>query len=497
MTTSPDTPDDAQRRLEEIVAYLDGELPPADNATVEQRLARDESFRQEMQRIERTWNALDELPKTTLDDRFSRTTMEMVVSEAAAEVEAKTMALPVVRRKRRWSTALAATAAALLGFLVVRIARDAPNRALLADLPVVANVDRYQQFQTVDFLRQLQRQSGAELRAATLSGEEVDKEAADLVALARTDDRRSWLTGLDDQQRLELSAQYDRFRALSPEQQQRMRDLHKEVISAEDDPTELMATLIAYRRWLSQLPASEQFELRGMPVDERLQEIKRSLAWQAVNHDFTLSDKELRDFERAFRDAMKQVGASRPRVEQFFGRRSRPGNAPLPADVIGAVMQSKAALPERTQEAFENLATPAEKIAQMRIWIRQARALQNDVSRQELEEYFASDELDEQLRAELLTLPAEQFESRLRQLYLQGQPRWDGPRGDWSWVFPDGGRRDGPPRDGRPPREGERGFGPPPGEFDGRPPEPDFGRGRRGPGPRGPRPESGPPPNGD
>lgn len=475
-----ETPDDARRRLEEIVAYLDGEMSPGERAAVEQQLARDESFRQEMQRIERAWNALDELPRTTLDDRFSRTTMEMVVTEAAAEVDAKTLALPVMRRKRQWSTVLIAAAAALLGFLAVRIVRDAPNRKLIADLPAVVNVDRYQQFQSVEFLRQLHQRYGPQLRTATLSGAEVDEEAAGLFEIVRTGDRRGWLSGLDDQQRSALNSQYEQFLALTPEQQQRIRDLHRDVVAAEDDPTDLFATMIAYRRWLAQLPASRQFELRQMPADERLNQIGRDLHWRAVNEALELSDKELRDFDRAFREAIEQTFGARSRAPQVFFGRGR-GDGPPPEDMLRVMAAIKASLPQRTQDAFEGLSL-SEKRRQLLAWRRQAQALQRDVSRQELEEFFA-EELDEQRRAELLTLPADQFEGRLRQLYL-GRPGWDGPWGGGRGLGIDGA--DVP--DFEPPLPGNDGPPPPGGGF-GRGPRDGRGqRGGRGPGGPGPPP---------
>ena len=70
---------------DEIVAYLDGELPPQDCRRVESRLATDEEFRQEMHELDRAWDALDVLPTPTVDDGFARTTIELAC--VAAEVD--------------------------------------------------------------------------------------------------------------------------------------------------------------------------------------------------------------------------------------------------------------------------------------------------------------------------------------------------------------------------------------------------------------------------
>src|SRR5215207_4761082 len=154
----PSPSNDNLQRLEEIVAYLDGELSPEESARVEQRMASDESYRRQLQSIERAWLALDQLPQEYVDDRFSRTTMEMAVKAAATEVQERTMALPVVQRRRWLSTVLAACAAAALGFLVFRLAWQGSDRVLLADLPVVDNVDVYTQFDSPVFIRSLQEE---------------------------------------------------------------------------------------------------------------------------------------------------------------------------------------------------------------------------------------------------------------------------------------------------------------------------------------------------
>ena len=86
--------------LEEIVAYLDGELSEVENAQVERRLSTDEIYRRQMQGFDRVWSALDELPGVTAGDRFSKTTMEMVVVAAQEEVQQRTEVLPRLRRKR-------------------------------------------------------------------------------------------------------------------------------------------------------------------------------------------------------------------------------------------------------------------------------------------------------------------------------------------------------------------------------------------------------------
>ena len=203
--------DDQSQQLEEIVAYLDGELSPQESAQVERRLASDETYRQKLQSMERAWAALDELPAATVDDQFSKTTMELVVESARNEVEQQTRALPIQRRKQHLSTVLLATAAALLGALVFRLVWENPNRALVADLPVIQYIDIYSQFRDVEFLRQLRQQLGDGRWALGGDAEQPTDNLEQFHLVAAADTREAWLDALAVDERVTLRAKFKSF----------------------------------------------------------------------------------------------------------------------------------------------------------------------------------------------------------------------------------------------------------------------------------------------
>jgi hypothetical protein len=535
------TPDNDEQRLEEIVAYLDGELSPEECARVEQRLASDEAYRQQLQSMERAWHALSELPQEYVDDRFSRTTMEMAVQAAAAEVQERTMALPVVKRRRRLSTALAACAAAALGFLILRLAAQGPDRLLLADLPVVDNVDVYTQFDSPDFIRALQRELGNDLHELGCKPCQAPQRMERLKAVSQVDGRDQWLRGLDDEDRSNLRTKYNRFRQLSANEQERLRKLHQQV-AAEPDGEQLRNAMLVYADWLGGLPPARQFELRMMSPEERIKTVER---WADEMRDdalLTLSDEELRRFARKIsepleelqREAMREAwkasdGPDRRRgadglnqIPNVMFRRVAMGMGKS-GEFQDAVLES---LPARTHEAFKSL-QPRQKIERIMTWIRQSETVDGEVSQEALETFFA-EELDAQTRAELLSLPADEMEQALRRMYRFHPSRSRGK--PWAWGRGDRDGRDernsefglegrvtppeGPPHGGEPSRHGDYGRdrrrngveGPPfrgpgmgPTERDGRRPPRELGGPRRGPhageGPPPGRPP-GPPPEG-
>ena len=487
----PPSSDDHLQRLEEIVAYLDGELSPEESARVEQRLASDESYRQQLQSIERAWLALDQLPQEYVDDRFSRTTMELAVKAAANEVQERTMALPIVQRRRRLSSLLAACVAAALGFLVFRLAWQGHDRALLADLPVVDNVDVYAQFDSPTFIRSLQQELGDDLHELGCKPCQAPERMERLKVVSDANGRDEWLDQLDDEERTNLRAKYNRFRQLPVDEQNRMRKLHGQ-IAAEPDAEKLQQAMLVYSDWLGGLPPARQFELRTMqPPTERIRTIERWVDEMRDDAVLTLSDDELRRFVRKVRgpledlqrDAMLEAskadggrGRNAMQLNQIPNamiRRVASGMSE-PGEFQDAVLQ---ALPERTHEAFKSL-EPRQKIDRIMTWLRQSESMQGEVSQEALERFFA-EELDAETRAELLSLPPDEMEKALQRMY-RFQPGRDHGK-PWAWGNRD--RGDGPnDRDGRGPRFH-------PGGPDG------YGGGPRGPegmGPGGRRWESGP-----
>jgi hypothetical protein len=141
---------------EELSAYLDGELDPETVRRVEERLARDASYQAELQRLERAWGLLDRLPRATVDEAFTKSTIEMVAVAAAEDAEAVLAEQPRRRRRQQlWGAAVLLCSLAVGFFIGTRIWRD-PNEPLLRDMKVVENLDMYYQADDIEFLKLLE-----------------------------------------------------------------------------------------------------------------------------------------------------------------------------------------------------------------------------------------------------------------------------------------------------------------------------------------------------
>jgi len=139
---------------EELTAYLDGELDAAASQNVEERLKRDPAYRAELARLEQAWDMLEHLERATVGDAFTKTTMEMAALAAAGESSRSPLA-----GTKSWFAAAAGLllAATLLGYAGGKWAWPDPNQQLLRDLPVLENIDLYDQGDSIEFLRKLER----------------------------------------------------------------------------------------------------------------------------------------------------------------------------------------------------------------------------------------------------------------------------------------------------------------------------------------------------
>ncbi|MFO7908257.1 MAG: anti-sigma factor family protein [Planctomycetota bacterium] len=141
---------------EQLVAYLDGELDAESALDVERRLAEDASFRRDLQQLQGVWDALDELPKSEVDESFTQTTVEMVVlsTEQAIEQQRHSEA----RKKRSWWLLAggALVGMALASFWLTRLMLERPNQQLMRDLPVIEDIELYRVADSVEYLHLLE-----------------------------------------------------------------------------------------------------------------------------------------------------------------------------------------------------------------------------------------------------------------------------------------------------------------------------------------------------
>lgn len=143
---------------EELVAYLDGELEADAVRRVEDRLTTDSKYRGLLQKLERSWELLDELPRSTADEGFTQTTLEMVAVSAAKDVQVQSDSNKMSRSRQKFAVLLLGVIVGGGGYWGFSYWLDRENRQLLQDLPVIERVDMYRTVEDVEFLLMLNEQ---------------------------------------------------------------------------------------------------------------------------------------------------------------------------------------------------------------------------------------------------------------------------------------------------------------------------------------------------
>jgi hypothetical protein len=269
MSNAPSNPTNLDQLDEQLVAYLDGELDPQAARQMENLLAADEHARRRLNQLASSWDLLDQLPRATVDDLFTRTTVEMVALAAEDEVTQAQAADPARRRLRWLEGGLAALAAAVVGFVVVVVAMPNQNEALLHDLPVVKNLELYLNVGSVELLKQFQKEHLFMDDAPALSpGKLPDHDAhaasatsgLQLSIPASPNERRAWVESLGPSDKLELRDEFEKFSAMPAKQQQALR-LFDAQLSSDAENLQLRHIMLRYYDWLKTLTSADRYNV--------------------------------------------------------------------------------------------------------------------------------------------------------------------------------------------------------------------------------------------
>ena len=143
---------------EEIVAYLDGELPRDQAQAIERRLADDPVFRARLTHLQQAWDMLDRLGQAEADENFTHSTVAMITVKAGEDSTGEQRRTRAKKQLTWAAMAGLALVAGVAAFIAVDRRLNSENRALVRDLPVIERVDEYSNVDSVEFLKRLQKE---------------------------------------------------------------------------------------------------------------------------------------------------------------------------------------------------------------------------------------------------------------------------------------------------------------------------------------------------
>jgi anti-sigma factor RsiW len=157
----------SDKKKEELVAYLDGELPDEAASRVEKSLVDDAAVRRNVEQLTKTFDLLDLLPASQASDGFAEKTLTAIRTQSSEpKPESTSDDAPAENARSNYSeraTVWGIRAAAFFGLLFVATTgfngafkqNSEPIDELLTELPVIQRLDEYEEVGNVQFLKAL------------------------------------------------------------------------------------------------------------------------------------------------------------------------------------------------------------------------------------------------------------------------------------------------------------------------------------------------------
>ncbi|CAK9006567.1 Lipoprotein-releasing system ATP-binding protein LolD 1 [Durusdinium trenchii] len=279
-----------------LVAYLDGELPDDVTTRVESVLAQSNVARHDVELLARTYDLLDELPRPKASPDFTERTLVTAKLEEARPDFRQTQTYRLLQR----STVLVAWFGILLlcgslSYAVTAIWIPRPVDELLENYPVIERLDVYTEVGSVEPTVTPNRIRlfliGAVLAAIAIPPILVQGEAE---SRRRRDDSRKQIAGLTSQDRNRLNRNFKVFNELSDDERRQLRELH--ALLEEDRQKrqgELTQVMEDYYAWLKTIEpyqrdalakASDSTERIAL-IQEVLEEQRMRIAKRRIEED--------------------------------------------------------------------------------------------------------------------------------------------------------------------------------------------------------------------
>ena len=157
----------SDKKKEELVAYLDGELPDEAASRVENSLVDDPAVRRDVEQLTKTFDLLDLLPASEASDGFAEKTLTAIRTQSSdpkpelTKNDARAEKPQTIYSKHGilWGI----RASAFLGLLFVATTafngafkqNSKPIDELLIELPIIERLDEYEEVGNVEFLKAL------------------------------------------------------------------------------------------------------------------------------------------------------------------------------------------------------------------------------------------------------------------------------------------------------------------------------------------------------
>ena len=274
----------------QLTAYLDGELGSTETQEVEERLATDETYRNLLQSLQKTWDVLDILPASQANATFTQSTMKLVVEDAKNLGKKKSHQFwtwPV----RILALILVPAAASAGAYLASHYMQSQPNRELERDLEQIRDFDVYSKDKnvTIEFLEMLA--ANPSIFGVTINDEMKEEER--FQTYLSPPSTLVEIQTLSDNEKGRIRINRANFNRAHDDDKTRVKQLITQ-INSHKHADQLKHAMFQYCFWLKRVPESEEAELLDLKTsEERIAKIKKIVESQIFdNFELQLPQKD-------------------------------------------------------------------------------------------------------------------------------------------------------------------------------------------------------------
>jgi hypothetical protein len=261
MQTNPNIDD------ETLVAFLDGELPSEQQATIEQNLQSDDSLRQRVRILKASWDLLTDLPQPQPRRDLAESTIEIVT--LALDQESRTWWEWM--KQRPWlSLGLAGLVMLATGAATSRVVTGLVTRQILVNLPAIVAYRQLENIDSVEFLEQLSEIPNL-IQAAGLEGGPTP--IGNGIVPPTIGDRKTWVEELAEVDRGRLESNLLEYRISDEKRRQQLKSMTDRIYADPTTTAGFLETGRAYNAILDKLGNKQKARLRQMSIEQRLAEI--------------------------------------------------------------------------------------------------------------------------------------------------------------------------------------------------------------------------------
>ncbi len=266
---------------EQLTAYLDGELTPAEASSLERNLVDDEKLRLRLAALRQAYDLLDEIPETPHNQRFTKSTLELVIKDLSTTTRFTNGSQPKLQDRPidwwAWPRVTVLLGAFVILGVAAAVAINFENtRRELKELGLIAGIRGLEDINELKTAVKLSKET-------EIFGVLRDNLSEKLIPPPpdSTWQRKTWVQGLTPNQISRLDSGRERLSKLDRETRTRLAAIESQ-IEALPDHKQIQETVHLTGLVLDSLGSAKRLDMEVMKSEQRYEFLKELLCMKAA-----------------------------------------------------------------------------------------------------------------------------------------------------------------------------------------------------------------------